>query len=202
MQAGRTLHERDPAVAERQQVLRREPRGAAVVYQHARAVEVARGERHDGRAGRLQRVDRLAQRRGVARILVTAAGEHHARGVVVAQHFEVRELGAQQPVGVADHRQMPLARRDVLDPARDLGEVRIDDVADDHADDPARALDQRACQLARPVAELICRRQHPRPRRLRHRVEQPLSTRDAVAMETPARRLMSAPGMPSIAGGD
>jgi hypothetical protein len=59
---------------------------------------------------------------------------------------------------------------DVLDAARDLGEVRVDDVVDDHADDPARARDQRLSERAGRVPEVGRRLQHARARRVRHRM--------------------------------
>ena len=171
---GGPFDERDPPVAQREQVLGRVPRRPAVVDQHARAVEVARRERDDRRAARLQRVDRVTQRRRLLRVLVATAREDDAGGVIVEQHAEVRELGGRAAIGVADHREVPRPRRDVLHPARDLGEVRIHDVADDHADDPTRALDQRARQLARPVAQLLGRREHAVARRVRHGMRRPV----------------------------
>jgi hypothetical protein len=79
-------HERDPPVAERQEVLGDLACRRGVVDQHARTREVARRQRHHRAAARLQRVHRGRELRRLRGVLVAAAREHDAGRAVVAQH--------------------------------------------------------------------------------------------------------------------
>ena len=155
-------------------------------------VEVAGGQRQDVHAPRPRPVDERGELGAALVVGVAAPGEDHALGVVVGQepHLLLLELGAA--VGVADDRQVAGLGAHVLDPARDLGEVGVDDVADDHADDPAALRDEGPGQGARRVAELLRGRQHSLAGRVGDRMVERFRTREAVAIETPARRDTSA----------
>ena len=158
-------------MAERDQVVGHVVRRRRVVHAHVRRGEVAPRERNDARAVRPRRLDLRGQLgvRGLRRRRA-AAREHQPCGVVLAQRAHVVDLRLDAVVGVADHHEMAGPPGDVLDPARDLGEVRVDDVVDDHADDPARPRHQRLRERARRVAEVRGGPHHARARRLRHRV--------------------------------
>ena len=92
------------------------------------AVEVALRERDDRRPALARLGDGVGEvgrgRVGVA----AAAGEDDPGRVVVAQLAQVAHLGRGPDLGAADHRQVADVGRDLLDAARDLGEVRVDDV--------------------------------------------------------------------------
>ena len=123
-------------------------------------------------AGRLDLRRELRVRRGRGRR--AAAREDEALGVVLAQRAHVLDLGLRPVVGVADHHEVAHPAGHVLDAAGDLGEVGVDDVVDDHADDPAGARDERLGERAGRVAEVGRGSQHAGARRLRHRMRRPV----------------------------
>ena len=155
VQARWALDEGDPIVAEAADVGRDVVGGGLVVEQDRGRVEVALREGDDGGAAVAGVGDGVGD--GVrARVsLPAAAGEDDPRGVVVAQLVEMAELRLAAELGAAHHRQVAEVRGHGLDPARDLGEVGIDDVADDHADDARAARDERAGERGWRVPELF-----------------------------------------------
>ena len=155
-------------------------------------LEVPLRERDDDRAALARLVDGVGELRRVRVADPAAAGEHDPGRVVLAQLAQVADLGLRALLGAADHREVAEADGDLLDAARDLGEVGVDDVGDDHADDPAAAGHERAGQRARRVAELLGRVEHPlRGSPRTPDAFEPLRTREQVAIDTPACRLMS-----------
>jgi hypothetical protein len=105
---------------------------------------------------------------------VAAPGEDHSLSLVVDQQSQLLLLQLGAPVRVAHDGQVSGLGAHVLDPACDLGEVGVDDVADDHPDDPAALGHQRASEGARRIAELLGGRQDLLPRLLGDRVARPV----------------------------
>ena len=87
------------------------------------------------------------------RVVEAAAGEHDGRRADRAQQPDVRALAVGVALGAARDHEVAGGRRRVLDPAHDLGEVRVGDVVDDDRHHRHVALEQAAGERVRDVVE-------------------------------------------------
>ena len=94
-------------------------------------------------------------------VVHAAAGEDHRRRAHRAQQPDVRVLALGVRLRAAGDDQVAARRGAVLHAAHDLGEVRVGDVVDDHADDRDVALEQPARER---VGHVVERRARPRAR--------------------------------------
>ena len=152
----RSEEQADAAVAEGDEVVEGLLSGHRVVARHRREVEPCGGrvDEHDGQVA-LGELGVVAVR-GVL-LGVQAAGEHHARHLLVEQQVDVGRLGEAADGAGAQHRGEPVLGEGAAD---DVGDGREDRVLQlgQHQADEAGPL---AAQLRRSlVAEHVERREH------------------------------------------
>ena len=175
----------DPGVAEREQVVGREPRAEPVVDLHdrdRREVDVA-VEADDREAVLDERRDPLGRE--------PEAVHEHAVHVLGAQQPQVARLLLRVAVRRAQQHALVALQHELLDAAHELGVERVGDVGQEQRDRLRRAGDEAAGDRVRAVAELRDRIVDRRARRRARSGPVPLSARETVAVETPASRATS-----------
>ncbi len=138
--------ERDPAMAEREQVVRHRERAALVVVLDDGGGYVGADRRaaaeHQAGSDPLQRPGDLCHPLEVFRRTETTADQHDCLGLLLAHQFDEFELAIGVAVMGADQTDPALGGGLLLDALPDVGEQRTDEVADDERDRPRRAADQ------------------------------------------------------------
>ena len=152
-QPGDPADEGDVAVAQRQQIAGQVVRGRGIVHDDLGGLETARGQGDDLGALAGGRRHLTRQPGGAGGTVDVAAAEHDPGRLMLAQHAELRALLRRVTVRIRQHRDEALSGRLDLDAAGHLREVRVEDVAGDHADDLAALLLQRLRRRAGHVAQ-------------------------------------------------
>ena len=143
----RAVHERDPAVAQLEEMLAGEPAAEDVVDDDGGDVA--------GRAAMVEKHERdaaVGQPFEIALVLARGVDDDPAHALP-RQRVERAPLVGQQPVGVADHDRLAVRRGQVLGAAGDLGEERVPDVRHDQADERRLPGPQRRGGAVRHPAE-------------------------------------------------
>ena len=143
----RTVHERDPPVAQLEEMLAGKPAAEHVVDDDGRDVA--------GRAAMVEEHERdaaVGQPFEIALVLARGIDDDPAHALA-RERIERAPLVGQQPVGVADHDRLAVRRGQVLGAAGDLGEERVPDVRHDQPDERRLPGPQRRGRAVRHPAE-------------------------------------------------
>jgi hypothetical protein len=152
-----------PAVPEAEDVIPGQPAPVDVGGLHGVADQRVPTDDRDPATTSLVRLEGALDGLGGPFVVVAGAGQDDRRDPLGPQHLHIVALADRVTVAVADDQQRAAGDRDLLQPAGDLGEVRVRNVVDDDADRAALGPGQHAGVSVGHVVELGDRFHHPGP---------------------------------------